>query len=98
VDIALKLIEIYQRYLSPLTPPSCRFYPTCSHYTYGAISRFGLIQGIRLGLKRLCKCHPFHPGGYDPVPELPSLTSQLDMLKGLQSERAEQIAETDNQA
>ena len=71
VLIALKLIEIYQRYLSPLTPPSCRFYPTCSHYTYEAIARFGLAHGVWLGLKRLCKCQPFHPGGYDPVPELP---------------------------
>jgi uncharacterized protein len=83
VAIALRLIEIYQRYLSPLTPPSCRFYPTCSHYTYGAIARFGLAQGVRLGLKRLCKCHPFHAGGYDPVPELSSLTkpSQEDCLE-----------------
>jgi len=70
--VVLKLIWIYQHYLSPLTPPSCRFYPSCSHYTYQAIKRFGLWRGMWLGVRRVCKCHPFHPGGYDPVPdELP---------------------------
>lgn len=67
--LALKLIWLYQHYLSPLTPPSCRFYPTCSHYTYEAIERFGLWRGGWLGLCRLCKCHPFHRGGIDPVPQ-----------------------------
>jgi len=66
--LALKLIGFYQRYISPLTPPSCRFYPTCSHYTYEAIERFGFWRGGWLGLARLCKCHPFHRGGLDPVP------------------------------
>lgn len=65
---ALKLIWIYQHYISPFTPPSCRFTPTCSHYTYQAIERFGLWRGCWLGLCRLCKCHPFHRGGYDPLP------------------------------
>jgi putative membrane protein insertion efficiency factor len=69
VRLALGAIGFYQRFLSPLTPPSCRFYPTCSHYAFGSIRRFGLLRGGWLGLKRLCKCHPFHPGGYDPVPE-----------------------------
>lgn len=67
--LALKLIWFYQRYLSPLTPPSCRFYPTCSHYTYEAIERFGFWRGGWLGLCRVCRCHPFHRGGVDPVPE-----------------------------
>ena len=96
VTIALKLIEIYQRYISPLTPPSCRFYPTCSRYTYEAIMRYGLMQGIWLGLKRLCKCHPFHPGGYDPVPELPSSTPQRGMPAGSPWEHADQSARTNN--
>jgi hypothetical protein len=96
VTIALKLIEIYQRYISPLTPPSCRFYPTCSRYTYEAITRYGLMQGIWLGLKRLCKCHPFHPGGSDPVPELPSSTSQKSMPAGSTREHAHQSARTNN--
>ena len=65
---ALALIRFYQLALSPLIPPSCRYYPTCSHYTYGAITRFGLARGGWLGLKRLCRCHPFAAGGCDPVP------------------------------
>ena len=67
---ALFTIRFYQRCVSPFTPPSCRFYPSCSHYAYGSIRRFGLWRGGWMGLKRICKCHPFHPGGYDPVPEL----------------------------
>jgi putative membrane protein insertion efficiency factor len=64
----LKLIWIYQHYISSWTPSSCRFYPTCSHYTYQAIERFGAARGVWLGLRRLAKCHPFHKGGFDPVP------------------------------
>jgi putative membrane protein insertion efficiency factor len=62
------LIGAYQRFISPLLPPSCRFHPTCSEYTRQAIERHGVIKGIALGLVRLSKCHPFHPGGFDPVP------------------------------
>lgn len=65
----LKTIHFYQLAISPLFPPRCRFMPTCSCYTYEAISRFGIFKGIYLGTVRLCKCHPFHPGGFDPVPE-----------------------------
>ncbi len=66
---ALRLIWFYRNAISPLTPPSCRFQPTCSHYTYDAIERFGIWRGGWLGFRRLCKCHPFHKGGIDPVPE-----------------------------
>jgi len=65
---ALKLIRFYQLALSPVMLPSCRFTPTCSQYTYEAISEFGLVKGVWLGVRRLARCRPFHPGGYDPVP------------------------------
>lgn len=62
------LIKIYQKIISPLKPPSCRFYPTCSQYGIEAIQRFGAIKGGWLTIKRILKCHPFHEGGIDPVP------------------------------
>lgn len=65
--IILGLIKIYQKF-SKLTPPTCRFYPTCSAYTYEAIQKYGVIKGGFLGVKRILKCHPYHKGGYDPVP------------------------------
>ncbi|EOE6793632.1 TPA: membrane protein insertion efficiency factor YidD [Staphylococcus pseudintermedius] len=61
-------IRFYQRFISPLTPPSCRFYPTCSNYTLEAIQVHGALKGSWLGLKRILKCHPLHKGGFDPVP------------------------------
>ncbi|MBE7554243.1 MAG: membrane protein insertion efficiency factor YidD [Anaerolineales bacterium] len=66
--LALALIRFYQKFISPALPPACRFYPTCSHYSYQAIEKYGLIKGGWLAVKRLGRCHPFHPGGYDPVP------------------------------
>lgn len=56
--------------ISPVLPPRCRFYPTCSQYCYEAIERYGIIKGTFLGFKRVIRCHPFNMGGYDPVPEL----------------------------
>lgn len=66
--LAAKLIEFYQRYLSGLKRArSCRFYPTCSEYTRQAFLRYGFLKGAWLGIIRVSKCHPFHPGGYDPL-------------------------------
>jgi len=67
--IAIFLIKLYQKGISPLKPPSCRFHPTCSQYGLEAIERFGFFKGGYLTLRRILKCHPLHPGGYDPVPE-----------------------------
>jgi putative membrane protein insertion efficiency factor len=61
-------IRIYQLVLSPFLGPRCRFYPTCSEYTREALLRYGAAKGTALGVRRLCKCHPLHPGGVDPVP------------------------------
>lgn len=66
--ILILLIKGYRKFISPLFPPSCRFRPTCSQYTLEAIEKFGALQGSWLGFKRILRCHPFHPGGYDPVP------------------------------
>ncbi len=65
---AIALIRAYQSVLSPLLPPACRFWPTCSEYAAEAISRHGTARGLRLAAGRLARCHPWHPGGYDPVP------------------------------
>ncbi|MEJ2218467.1 MAG: membrane protein insertion efficiency factor YidD [Gemmatimonadota bacterium] len=64
----LAIIRFYRRGISPLTPPSCRFTPTCSAYAEEAIGRYGAMRGGWMALRRLLKCHPFGPSGYDPVP------------------------------
>jgi len=64
----LALIRLYKRFISPALPPSCRFTPSCSEYSYEAIQRYGLLKGGWLGLRRIVRCHPWNPGGYDPVP------------------------------
>ncbi|HON87949.1 MAG TPA: membrane protein insertion efficiency factor YidD [Spirochaetia bacterium] len=61
-------IKVYRKFISPLFPPTCRFYPTCSTYALQAIDKYGPVKGLYLSLKRISKCHPFHPGGYDPLP------------------------------
>lgn len=63
----ISFIRAYQKYISPLKKPTCRFYPTCSEYAIEAITKKGALRGTLLAIRRICKCHPFHPGGYDPV-------------------------------
>ena len=66
--VALAMIRYYQKALSPLVPPSCRFYPTCSTYAAEAIEKHGFLRGSLLAVKRILRCNPLNPGGYDPVP------------------------------
>ena len=66
--LVLTVIKIYQYTLSPLTGANCRYYPTCSTYALEAVEKYGCLKGSVLAVKRILRCHPFHPGGYDPVP------------------------------
>ena len=66
--ILATLIRGYQRFVSPALPPSCRFHPSCSQYALEAVTRHGALKGGWLAARRLARCHPFHPGGFDPVP------------------------------
>ncbi|MDA1802058.1 membrane protein insertion efficiency factor YidD [Bacillus cereus group sp. BY6-1LC] len=68
-QIFIGIIRFYQKFISPMTPPTCRFYPTCSHYGLEAVQKHGALKGFWLTCKRILKCHPFHPGGFDPVPD-----------------------------
>lgn len=65
--IVIFLIRLYQRFISPLKPKSCRFYPTCSQYAVDAISKYGIFKGGIMSIWRILRCNPFNPGGYDPV-------------------------------
>ena len=67
-QILLRVIRFYQRAVSPLFPPRCRYIPTCSEYALEAVEKYGAAKGSFLALKRFLRCHPFHKGGYDPVP------------------------------
>jgi len=66
--LALLFIRLYQNTISKALPPSCRFTPSCSHYGYEAIEKYGFMKGGWIAVRRISRCHPFHPGGYDPVP------------------------------
>lgn len=76
------LIRAYQRFLSPLLPATCRYQPTCSHYAAESLQVHGLLRGGLLALKRILRCHPWHPGGFDPVPTSGTLTSIGDPRHG----------------
>jgi putative membrane protein insertion efficiency factor len=65
--LILLLLRFYKRFVSPLLPSACRFYPTCSEYMIAAVERHGAVRGVWFGLRRLVRCHPFHAGGFDPV-------------------------------
>lgn len=67
-QVLIGAIRGYQISISPLLPPTCRFQPTCSEYAIAAIANHGVLKGSWLTTRRICRCHPFHPGGYDPVP------------------------------
>jgi putative membrane protein insertion efficiency factor len=74
INIALRkipigLIKFYQKFISPMLGPTCRFHPSCSYYAIEAITKHGFIKGSWLSIRRISKCHPLHSGGYDPVPE-----------------------------
>lgn len=68
--ILIALVKFYRKYISPLTPPTCRYVPTCSQYALEALEKYGALKGGWLAIKRICRCHPFHKGHdfYDPVP------------------------------
>lgn len=66
--VVLVLVRFYRSYVSPLFPPTCRYVPTCSEYAMIALQKYGFIKGSWLAIRRICRCHPWHPGGYDPVP------------------------------
>lgn len=67
--VAMGIIRVYQIAISPILPSACRFQPTCSHYGYEAFQKHGFFKGFILTVRRIGRCHPFNPGGYDPVPE-----------------------------
>jgi uncharacterized protein len=67
-ELVTGVLRLYKRGVSPLLPSACRFHPTCSEYMREAVERHGVLRGVGLGIVRICRCQPFHAGGYDPVP------------------------------
>lgn len=74
--IFIAIVKFYRKYISRLKPPTCRFYPTCSAYSLESYERFGALKGTYLTIARISKCHPFHPGGIDLVPEKEETTNK----------------------
>ena len=68
-EVPIGLIKLYQKFISPMLGPTCRFHPSCSYYAIGVIKEHGFFMGSWLSIKRILKCHPFNDGGYDPIPE-----------------------------
>ncbi|HEY9644551.1 MAG TPA: membrane protein insertion efficiency factor YidD [Coleofasciculaceae cyanobacterium] len=91
--ILIRLVQGYRLLISPLLGPSCRFQPTCSQYAIEAIDRFGVWRGTGLAVRRILRCHPLHPGGYDPVPPLSCQAPQS--VNCCRSEAPSQAAQTD---
>lgn len=79
--IAVFLLRCYKKFISPLLPPSCRFYPTCSEYAITAVGRYGVFRGGFLAVKRILRCQPFAKGGFDPVPDLPPSLAERIVMK-----------------
>ena len=75
--LLLLVIAFYQHCISPLTGPHCRYYPTCSAYAAEAVRRYGARRGGWMALRRILRCHPFHAGGYDPVPTVPTIQNEI---------------------
>lgn len=65
--LTLATLRIYKRWISPMVPSGCRYYPTCSEYMMQAVERYGVLRGVWMGVRRIARCHPFHEGGFDPV-------------------------------